>query len=88
MSRVTIKVDKSGDIDSYLNKPVLDRMTRVLDLSTNSISGNDDSKVIGVISEAVEMENCFELTLTIFDEEKLFPRREFMGKELISFSIS
>lgn len=48
-------VPKHGDISSYISKPVLDRMT----------CSTFESKVIGVISHAVEKEDGYELTIVL-----------------------
>ena len=49
-------VPKDGDIESYLNKPVLDRVTE---------SDPFKTKTIGVITNAVETEQGYELTMEI-----------------------
>lgn len=49
-------VPKEGDIEKYINKPVLDR--RSGDPFTH--------KTIGVITSAIEVENGYELTVRLF----------------------
>lgn len=50
-------VPKQGNIDSYINKPVLDRI---------SIDHPYESIALGVITDAKEVENGYELTISIF----------------------
>ena len=55
---VKVKVPPSGSIKSYINKPVTDR---------RSFSKFDDTKEIGKIIDAKEVDNNYELTLDITD---------------------
>ena len=68
-------VPKEGDIKTYINKPVVDRVTE---------SDPFKAKAIGVITGAVEVEKGYELTMEIFGK----PNLEFYGNnEVISYSI-
>jgi len=56
MLKLKTIVPKQGNIEDYINKPFLDR-----------INGDPfDSTAIGVISDAIEVENGFELTINMF----------------------
>ena len=55
---VKVKVPPSGNIKSYINKPVTDR---------RSFSKLDNVKEIGKIVDAKEIDNSYELTLDITD---------------------
>lgn len=51
-------VPKQGELKSYINAPFMDR-------------ANDDpfnSKIIGVVTKAIEVENGYELTVSLFGE--------------------
>jgi hypothetical protein len=71
--RIKTIVPKQGDLESYINKPFLDR-----------IDGDIfKSKVIGVITDAVEIETGYELTINIFGE---FKYEFFEDGQLIAMS--
>ena len=55
---VKIKVPPSGNIKTYINKPITDR---------RSFSKFDDVKEIGKIVDAKEVDSNYELTLDITD---------------------
>jgi hypothetical protein len=48
------RVNKLGDINSYINKPVIDRTIE-----------NNEENVIGEVVEAIELDNYYELTIKI-----------------------
>lgn len=52
-------VQKQGELETYINKPVLDK-----------VSGDSSSKVIGVITKAVEVGNGYQLTISLFGKHK------------------
>lgn len=68
-------VPKQGDIRSYINKPVLNKSS--LDLTTSS-------KVIGVITDAEEVKEGYELTIAIFCKY----RYEWVGDNLNAISMN
>ncbi|MET3505533.1 hypothetical protein [Halalkalibacter oceani] len=76
MSFVKFKtiVPKDGELSSYLNKPVLDRV---------DLSNTFETKTIGVISDAVEVEEGYELTIQLFSKFQY----EWIGNELNALSI-
>jgi len=84
-----IKVSKEGNINSYVNKPVLNRILSIEE-STNIYMFNDMPKeiVIGIISDAVELDNCYELTIKLWKEKIKIFREFFVGGELASISIN
>jgi hypothetical protein len=73
------------DVSSYKNKPVLDKFSRVVDIENGVISGNDKSKIIGIIKDAKIIGDDIELLIHLY-EHKI--RREFLNGQLISISIS
>lgn len=68
-------VPKNGDINSYINKPFLDRI---------SVDDPFESKAIGVISDAIEVEDGYELTINIFSKYQF---EWFGGGELSAMSM-
>jgi|HigsolmetaAR201D_1030396.scaffolds.fasta_scaffold32248_3 hypothetical protein len=68
-------VPKYGDLSSYIGKPVLDKIDPIY---------NCDEKVVGVIKEAVEVENGFELTIELFDKTIKY---EWINNEISSIAI-
>lgn len=76
MLTLKIIVPKDGELDSYINKPVLDR------ISYDAF----DSKVIGVITNAIEVEDGYELTIMLRNNMQY----EWINGEVsaISFRIS
>jgi ubiquitin C-terminal hydrolase len=55
-------VPKQGDIKSYVNKPFLNR-----------IDGDPfNSKAIGIITDAVEVENGYKLTIALWKSELVY----------------
>jgi hypothetical protein len=67
-------VPKQGDVKSYINKPVLDKLS--LDLTKSS-------KTIGVITDAKEIEEGYELTVSIHSKYRF----EWAGNSLNSISM-
>lgn len=61
-------IDKQDEISDkdYINKPVLNHFSHDIDFLKNTISGHDDSKVIGVITDALTIEDKVELTITLW----------------------
>jgi hypothetical protein len=80
------KMRKYGDVKSYINKPVVDRMTGYIDINKGIGEINNESKVIGVVMDAIELDDCFEVTLALW-KEKLNFRRELYEDSLVSMSI-
>lgn len=76
MLTLKIIVPKDGELDSYINKPVLDR------ISYDAF----DSKAIGVITNAIEVEDGYELTIMLRNNIQY----EWINGEVsaISFGIS
>jgi hypothetical protein len=76
MIKTTTIVPKEGELNSYINKPVLEKL-------------NDDNwefpKQIGVITSAIEVEDGYELTITLWGEQL---KEELMNNEVSTFSIS
>ena len=89
MIEFKIKVSKEGNINSYINKPVLNR-TLSLEESTNVYMFNDMPKeiVIGIISDAIELKDYYELTIKLWKEKIKFFREFFVDGELASISIN
>ena len=89
MIEFKIKVSKEGNINSYINKPVLNR-TLSLEESTNVYMFNDMPKeiVIGIISDAIELEDYYELTIRLWKEKMKFLRGFFVDGELVNISIN
>jgi hypothetical protein len=57
----------NANIEDYINLPIIDRVTSWIDLKEGVIHGNDDSKVIGVITNAEDVgESEIELTITLW----------------------
>jgi hypothetical protein len=55
-------VPKQGDIETYINKPFLNR-----------IDGDPfNSKAIGIITNAVEVENGYELTIALWKNKLVY----------------
>jgi hypothetical protein len=69
-------VSKYGDVQSYINKPVTDKLDFYNDSS---------AKVIGVIKDAIETVNGYELEIELFDK---VPKFEWVGGKLSSFVIN
>jgi hypothetical protein len=63
-------IDRQDNIDDkeYINKPVLDRFTSIIDIKNGVITGHDDSKVIGVIIDAVTIDDKVELTIALWTQ--------------------
>jgi len=89
MIEFKIKVSKEENINSYINKPVLNRILSIEE-STNVYMFNDMPKeiVIGIISDAIELEDCYELTIKLWKEKIKIFREFFVGMELASISIN
>ena len=89
MIEFKIKVSKEGNINSYINKPVLNR-TLSLEESTNVYMFNDMPKeiIIGIISDAIELEDYYELTIRLWKEKMKFLRGFFVDGELVNISIN
>lgn len=82
------KIDKHGNVESYINKPVVDKFASEIDFTKPIVELNPQSKIIGVITEAIELEDCFELTIKIWKNPIKFKiRREFIGENLMSIVI-
>jgi hypothetical protein len=60
---ITLKtiVPKQGNIEDYINKPFLDKI--------DNDPFHFESKAIGIISDAIEVENGYELTITIWKQD-------------------
>jgi len=89
MIEFKIKVSKEGNIDSYINKPVLNRILSIEE-STNVYMFNDMPKeiIIGIISDAIELEDYYELTIRLWKEKMKFLRGFFVDGELVNISIN
>jgi hypothetical protein len=75
MIKIKTIVPKQGDIKDYINKPFLDRL-----------EGNAfESKAIGIISDAVDVEHGYELTITLWKQEIITER--FSDGQLSAMSI-
>ena len=62
----TIK-HRNAKMEDYINIPVIDRITSYIDFNEGVINGNDNSKVIGVITNAEDIGNGeIELTITLW----------------------
>ena len=83
--KTVIERYQDENVESYIGKPVLDDFTRVMDLNRGVITDNDNSKTIGVIRDAEIINDKVELTIELFDKKL---RREFLGNNVISCSIS
>lgn len=67
-------VPKQGDIKSYINKPVLDKL---------NMDEAKSSKAIGVVTDAKEVEQGYELTFSIFSRYRF----EWVGDSLNAISM-
>lgn len=54
------------NIKDYVNVPVFDRFTSVLDFENMVITGHDKSKIIGVVTNAKQVANRVELTIKLY----------------------
>ena len=68
-------IPKAGDVKSYIDKPFLDRVSE-----TDPFK----SKVIGVIRDAVEIEEGYELTIALFAKYnfEFFDNMEFSAMSI------
>ena len=81
---VKIRVPKEGNMESYINKPVLNRSSE----DTFDVMKNINPKIIGMIIGAIELEDCYELTLNIWIDRIKFKKEFSCNKELLSMSVS
>jgi hypothetical protein len=59
MIKLKTVVPKQGKIEDYINKPFLDKI----------LEDSFESNAIGIINDAIEVEDGFELTITIWKQE-------------------
>lgn len=58
---------ENANIEDYINLPVIDRITSFIDFEKGIIQGNDNSKTIGIITNAEDIGNGeIELTITLW----------------------
>ena len=74
MIKLKAIVPKEGKIEDYINKPFLDRIE------------NDpfESKAIGMITDAIEVKNGYELTVTLWKQELI---SEWLSGQLSAISM-
>lgn len=78
---ITTKVKKIGDIQSYINLPVVGRSL------TYDLDSKYEQKAIGVIQDVKELKDHYELSILIWDwfvDQKL----EYINDEPSAISIS
>jgi hypothetical protein len=63
---IKTKVEKRGELSSYILKPITSRITSGIEL-LGEINFKDKETAIGVITEAIELDDCYELTIHIWD---------------------
>lgn len=65
--QLKLKVTKQGNVQDYLNKPVLNKVNELVSINNvGNIQWN--SHAIGIIIDATETDEHFELTIEIWDK--------------------
>lgn len=67
MLTIKTKVAKRGELSSYINKPVLNKIETGLDF-IGDVNIEHKEVPIGVITNAIELVDCYELTMQIWDK--------------------
>jgi hypothetical protein len=62
---IKVKVNKNGSLRDYINLPVLDKTVKGFGFSADI---NDNSKAIGIVTDAEEVDGQYELTATVWDK--------------------
>ena len=68
-NQIKTKVSKVGKTEDYLNMPVIDRYSE----------DKSEERVIGVVIEAVEVGNYYELTIVLWLDRIELKREFFVG---------
>lgn len=80
---ITWTRDKMGTVESYINKPIVIDSSIKFEEVDGRMMMIPESTVIGIISDAKELDDCYQLHCEIYDDYRAF-RRSFMNDELMS----